>query len=160
MLAKARVYKLAAALVIVLPVTIVWSPKVLLALREIGGSLVDEAIHARSSVLDTAAYFLWAIFGLLGVVGLWLWVAVSLNSRRQRIVTAAFVLLGVIAAFPWAVAGVRQQFWPGLLLVAACLLGLAVTVTLLRPNSMPPTDARASEVLNQPPSARPGERGR
>jgi hypothetical protein len=110
----------------------------------IGGSLVDDLMHLRRGVLDTAGHFLWAAFGLLGIAGLWLWVISPLNGRTSRIVTGAFILLGVVAASPWAVDGVRQGVWQGVLLAAACFLALAVLVALARPN-MPPTEARAGE---------------
>ena len=159
-MARPPVHKIVVALIIVLPVTIVWAPWVLPVLWKIGGSLVDEVIRARASALDTAAYFLWALFGLLGIAGLWLWVISPRHSRRQRFVVGVFILLGILAALPWAVGGIRHMVWQALLLVAPCLLGLAVLVVLLRPNGTPHTDPRASAAFTEPPPSRAGERGR
>ena len=154
------VYKLVAALVIVLPVTIVWSPWVVPAVWKLGGSLVGDLMHARYGLLDTAFGFTWAVFGCLGIAGLWVWVISPLQRRRLRTITGTFLVLGVIAAIPWAVGGVRQAFWPGMLLIAPCLLAIAVLVAFLRPNNTPHTDGHVSAVLQQSSPARAGERGR
>jgi hypothetical protein len=58
-------------------------------------------------------------------------------------------------AVAWAIALGTLLTWFVLLF---CLLYAALT--LMRSNSTPHPDARASSALNQPPSARAGERGR
>jgi hypothetical protein len=130
------------------------------ALWALLGTLVDHLIRGLGGLPDTAFGLIWATFGLFGISGLWLWVIMPLRSRASRAVIGAFLALGVIAATPWAVAGVRQTFWPGLLLAVACFMALAVLVALLRPNNTPHSDAHASALLDQRPSARADGHGR
>jgi hypothetical protein len=126
-------YKLA-ALVILLPVTVVWLsflPQALwAALVEL---TTGDSDYARIRRLDTAAGSLLMLFGILGIAGLWLWVMSPLKSRASRIVTAAFVLLGLTAALP-ALMGMRMEFMLSLPLAGACLLGIAALITLMRHN--------------------------
>lgn len=135
MIQRPPVYKMAAGLLVIIPVAVLWLPLALPMIWHLGRELFDDRIQLRIRLFDTSVGVLWAAFGVLGVIGLAIWVVLPLQSRTSRIVTGAFIILGMVAAAPLVVGSARELFWPGLLLGAACLLGLGILLSLLRSRS-------------------------
>jgi len=153
--------RLAIALFLGVPVSVVFVPQLLPLLWKIGGSLIDDLARVPASdfvrltinsiaggttvgsdglsgarrALDTAAYFLWALLGVVGLGGFWIWVLAPLRSRKRRILVGICIFAGVVAAIPWTVSGARAGDWIGLLLAVTCLAGTVIAIRLaIRPS--------------------------
>src|SRR5262245_50350748 len=115
--AQARWLRAVVATVVGLPLSIFFLPQLVPLLGKIGVDLLVDlkrlftgggGTYAVSWAVNTAGYFLWALFGVLGLTGLWWWALFPLRQRKWRMLVGVFILLGVLAASPWAANGVRN----------------------------------------------------
>jgi hypothetical protein len=132
----------------------------------------------RSVITQPAGWFLTVIPTVLAATLFWALSRPKVPPRGgpNRVVAGAVGAIkgGVAATLAWVLSlGVRFEFdffaaLGSLLFVGAMVVPTGVILGMLigswfsgqPPNSTPHADARTSEVLDQPPSARAGERGR
>jgi hypothetical protein len=105
----------------------------------------------------------WAAVPLVAAA---VFVALALMTRKplSRITRATAVVAIAGPLFGYIALAQYSHSTPGFMMVGfavQCVAVLVVAIKLLMPpNSTPHPDARASAALDQPPSARAGERGR
>jgi hypothetical protein len=122
--------------------------------------------HATQTDFIRLSYYVivWGSLNALAVCGFWFLIGGPGSKwllRAAAIIVTLFIALNFLIAWDY---GGRQGNHDFLLygvlaaVVAFCVLSIAIAG--MQPNSTPHTDARANAALDQPPSARAGERGR
>jgi hypothetical protein len=160
------------ALLLGLPVTVFLLPAVCYLLYS-GVLLLWGATREpwTTNLAGALFWFSWALGGILGLTGFWLWMFSTPDaSRIYRFITAVFVLAGVCSAAPLVPAGIglgfsdqaRGEYVLSTAVIAvlstaviglACVAGVVICLWLVAPGFPCNPDARPIAAVGRPGAA-------